>query len=109
NSLVRRRQMLPRAIGDDSLGFLCNAVLFMGVKIPPGIFNPFVHAGLVFFESLRFQRYRSSRLPLFVWIKIDPISCRFEIVRGHAKSNDLSWVFAHPGRRVTHMRWKNEV
>src|SRR4030095_6719249 len=74
DSLVGRRQMLLGSVRDDPLVLLRDTVLFMRVKIPPAVLNPSVDSGLTFFKALRFQQHRLSRLPLFMWIEIDPIS-----------------------------------
>src|SRR5262245_3250966 len=100
DSLVGRRPMFPGSVRDDPLVLLCDAVLFMRVKIPPAVLNSFVDAGLAFFESLRFERHGLSRLPVSMRIEIDPISRRLEIIGGHAKANHLPWVFAHAGGRM---------
>ena len=50
DSLVGRRQMFLGSVRDDPLVLLRDAVLFMRVEIPPAVLNPFVHAGLAFFE-----------------------------------------------------------
>src|SRR5215470_4345169 len=61
DSLVGRRQMLLGSVGDHPLAFLRDTVLFMGVKIPPAVLNPFVNARLAFFESLRVERHGLRR------------------------------------------------
>src|SRR5437660_2165494 len=109
DSLVGRRQMFLGSVRDDPLVFLRDAVLFMRVKIPPAVLNPSVHAGLAFLESLRFQQYGLSRLSASMRIEIDPISCRLEIIRGHAKPNHLPRIFAHAGGRMAYVGGKNEV
>src|SRR5262247_1992946 len=103
DSLVGRRQMLLGSVGDHPLAFLRDTVLFMGVKIPPAVLNPFVNAGLAFFESLRFERHVLSRLAVLMRIEIEPISCGLEIIRGHAKPDHLPGIFANTGGRVTYM------
>ena len=103
NSLVGRGQMLLGSVGDHPLAFLRDTVLLVGIKIPPAVLNPFVNAGLALFESLRFERHGLRRLAIFMRIEIEPISCRLEIIRGHAKPNYLPGILAHSGGRMTHM------
>ena len=95
--------MFLGSVGDDPLVLLGDAVLFMRVNIPPAVLDPSVHAGLAFFESLRFQQYGLGRLPVFMRIEIDPISCRLEIIRGHTKPNHLPRIFAHAGGRMAYV------
>src|SRR4029434_8360080 len=97
DSLVGRRQMFLGSVRDDPLVLLRDAVLFMRVEIPPAILNPFVYAGLAFFESLRFEQRGLRWLPVSMRIEIDTISRSLQIVGGHAKANHLPRVFAHAG------------
>src|SRR4029450_10854935 len=101
--------MLLGSVSDDPLVFLRDAVLFVRVKIPPAVLNPSVDSGLTFFKALRCQQHRLSRLPVSMWIEIDPISRRLELIRGHTEANHLPGIFAHASGRMADMCRENEM